>query len=355
MPSGLYVKPDGIIAGTPTRVESKTIKFQVMDSLRNYGTKTLTLATKASASAPSAPTLTSPPDGRDPFPIDSTLVWASSSGATKYHLQVDSVSNSFGAMRYNDSTLTGTTQALTGMSNSKTYYWRVRAGNTVGWSAYSSTWSFTTAAAASNPTLSNDTTYYSNWASDPELPLLVSNTSNRLMIACVYRGSEGKCDSMVWVVSSTRQKLTWVDSVDGNPTRQDVYRMIAPTVGSGTLTAYYAGDSQSAGWIQVWSNIDQTTPLGTAEDSTSGWGTAASVSPTVASGDTVIAAATWSQAGGVSARGAGQTMRQYRMNTSGTPGFVVDTRSASSTTAQFNWTITVSDFNTFGIALKKAP
>ena len=41
-------------------------------------------------------------------------------------------------------TTTGTSMYLSNLSNSTTYYWRVKAGNSEGWSDWSSAWYFTT-------------------------------------------------------------------------------------------------------------------------------------------------------------------------------------------------------------------
>ncbi len=43
-----------------------------------------------------------------------------------------------------DSSLTDTVKAVTGLSNTTTYFWRVKAKNQIGWSLFSSVWGFTT-------------------------------------------------------------------------------------------------------------------------------------------------------------------------------------------------------------------
>jgi len=93
--------------------------------------------------APSAPTLSSPSSGSTNISTSPTLSWNASSGAASYGLQVSS-NSSFSALVYNQSGLTGTSQQVTGLSNSAIYYWRVNATNSAGTSAYSSTWNFTT-------------------------------------------------------------------------------------------------------------------------------------------------------------------------------------------------------------------
>ncbi len=98
---------------------------------------------EAGGTAPLPPTLASPPNGATNVSLLPTLLWNASSGATSYALQV-STNNSFTNFVYNQSGLTGTSQQISGLSNSTTYYWRVNATNNYGTSDWSSVWSFTT-------------------------------------------------------------------------------------------------------------------------------------------------------------------------------------------------------------------
>ena len=50
-----------------------------------------------------------------------------------------------------DSLLTGTSTSVGPLANGTVFYWRVRARNAAGWSAYSTIWSFTTAALVGDP------------------------------------------------------------------------------------------------------------------------------------------------------------------------------------------------------------
>lgn len=63
--------------------------------------------------------------------------------ATSYTLQV-SVNNLFSSFVFNQSGITTTSQQITGLSNSTTYYWRVNGSNNYGTSPWSKTYSFTT-------------------------------------------------------------------------------------------------------------------------------------------------------------------------------------------------------------------
>ena len=82
--------------------------------------------------------------------------WSASTGATGYYLDV-STSNTFSPLLagYNDLSVGNLlTQAVTGLSASTVYYYRVRASNSSGTSSNSTTISVTTAADATAPTVS---------------------------------------------------------------------------------------------------------------------------------------------------------------------------------------------------------
>lgn len=92
---------------------------------------------------PEAPSLASPSDGASGVPTSPTLNWNSSQGADTYHLQV-ATNASFSSPVINQSELSSTSYQASGLDNSSTYYWRVRASNEDGNSSWSAEWSFTT-------------------------------------------------------------------------------------------------------------------------------------------------------------------------------------------------------------------
>jgi hypothetical protein len=98
---------------------------------------------------PAMPTLSSPSAGATGQPTTLTLSWNASPGATKYHVQV-SQSVGFLTTTLDDTTVTGTSRTIGPLTINATYYWRVRAGNAAGWSAFSSSWNFTTVTTASD-------------------------------------------------------------------------------------------------------------------------------------------------------------------------------------------------------------
>jgi hypothetical protein len=92
--------------------------------------------------APTAPTLAEPADGAVNQPTTLMLSWSASRGAEIYRLQV-STSSDFATTVVDDSTITTTSLQVGPLAHNTTYYWRVRAKNIGGTSAYSEIWRFT--------------------------------------------------------------------------------------------------------------------------------------------------------------------------------------------------------------------
>ncbi|MGA2623307.1 MAG: T9SS type A sorting domain-containing protein [Bacteroidota bacterium] len=97
---------------------------------------------------PNAPVLIAPVNGATNQPTTLTLRWNQSAGAAKYYLQVCSASD-FSALVFDDSTLIDTSYHIgptsyNTLAYNTTYYWRVGAGNSAGWSAFSTRFSFMT-------------------------------------------------------------------------------------------------------------------------------------------------------------------------------------------------------------------
>ncbi|MBI5361008.1 MAG: hypothetical protein HZA48_10550 [Planctomycetes bacterium] len=106
-------------------------------------TSTYSFTTIVHKTAPSTPALISPADAETLLPSDPALFWGASTGTTPiaYKIQVD-VSGEFASpVEYS---VSSTWQQLENLSYGMTYYWRVRAENSVGASSWSAPFSFTT-------------------------------------------------------------------------------------------------------------------------------------------------------------------------------------------------------------------
>ncbi len=92
---------------------------------------------------PLSPSLINPLNNSVNQPLTINFRWTKLQIALKYKflLSTDSL---FTNVIINDSLLTDTLRNVSNLNPSTNYYWKVSAGNTAGWSNYSSTWKFTT-------------------------------------------------------------------------------------------------------------------------------------------------------------------------------------------------------------------
>ncbi len=91
------------------------------------------------------PILSSPINNSTGISISPALTWQSVSGADYYRLEVNMQPDFTGTIIFDVDTLSDTSYTITGLMNNSTYYWRVRALNSFGFSSEaSSTFSFTT-------------------------------------------------------------------------------------------------------------------------------------------------------------------------------------------------------------------
>ena len=93
--------------------------------------------------APTTPTLLLPVDGARNVPVTVSLTWIPSTGATSYRIQVAS-NPSFSIIVLDDSIVTTPSRSVGPLVNNALYYWRVRAKNDGGITAFSDPWAFTT-------------------------------------------------------------------------------------------------------------------------------------------------------------------------------------------------------------------
>ncbi len=90
-----------------------------------------------------APTLVSPANNSVGNLTALTLVWNKSASAVNYRVQL-STDSLFSSLIVNDSTLTDSTKAVSGLNPLTNYWWRVNAKNAGGTSAYSTVYKFRT-------------------------------------------------------------------------------------------------------------------------------------------------------------------------------------------------------------------
>ena len=89
------------------------------------------------------PSLIVPANGATTLPFADTLRWNTIGGATSYCMQV-STSSAFATTISNQDSLKDTAALIIGLLNNTTYYWEVRAIDTVRASAWTGAWSFST-------------------------------------------------------------------------------------------------------------------------------------------------------------------------------------------------------------------
>ncbi len=172
-----------------TGLSANTTYFWRVSASNAGGTSAYSSArrfTTLAVAPPAAPTLVSPANGAVGVSTNPSLTWTASSGATSYRLQL-STSSSFATTVRDQSGLTSTTLAVTGLSANTTYFWRVSASNAGGTSAYSLARRFTTLAVAppAAPTLVSPANGAVGVSINPSLTWTASSgaTSYRLQLS----------------------------------------------------------------------------------------------------------------------------------------------------------------------------
>jgi hypothetical protein len=117
---------------------------------------------------PGTPVLVSPANGQTGVSLNPAMMWNSVIGAATYRLQVSTVSN-FATTVFDNGTLTVNSIGIGPLAGSTTYYWRVDATNPSGTSAWSTTWSFTTATVPAAPVLVSPANNATNVSTNPTL------------------------------------------------------------------------------------------------------------------------------------------------------------------------------------------
>lgn len=94
-------------------------------------------------SAPSAPEITNPENGETDVPIPTVLSWSEAEGAIDYELEL-SLSSDFEPVVIHETNIIALSYTNDTLETGQLYFWRVRAQNETGNSAWSSPFSFTT-------------------------------------------------------------------------------------------------------------------------------------------------------------------------------------------------------------------
>lgn len=100
--------------------------------------------TTTTSEVPRAPVLSTPANGAEGVALPPRLTWQAVAGAREYGLQVSTV-ETFATLAFTKG-LTGTSTEVPGLVAGTRYFWRVLAKNAAGYSPWSPTWRFTTAA-----------------------------------------------------------------------------------------------------------------------------------------------------------------------------------------------------------------
>lgn len=233
---------------TPAQVEAGLKQFGAVGRLSGIPSGTtnnllqINFGTVPALPAPGVPSLSSPAANATNISIAPTLSWLASTAASTYNLQVSTSSNlDAGPYVANLTGLTATSRALSGLSNSTIYYWRVSATNSVGTSAWSATRSFTTVAPPGVPTapaLSSPANNATNVSRTPRLSWGTSTNATTYDVE-VANNSSFAAGTVVF----TRTGLT--------------ARNVTVSPALGALTTYYwrVRGKNSAGVAGAWSTF----------------------------------------------------------------------------------------------------
>jgi hypothetical protein len=154
----------GSCGGTPVGTGNNLSVFPTSNTTyygrweNSCGNSTCGSVTITLIAAPATPSLQLPDNGAACQSLSLTCSWNAATDASNYQIQVDD-NNNFSSPVVDQSEISSTQYFVSGLSESTTYYWRVRAANSCGaFGSWSSVRSFTTSAdIPGEPSLTNPT------------------------------------------------------------------------------------------------------------------------------------------------------------------------------------------------------
>jgi hypothetical protein len=135
---------------TVTGLSNNTIYYWRVSANNPLGTSAWSLKYRFTTIIvlPAVPLLSQPVNNAVNQPVSLTMSWGAIAGATSYALQVSTDSTFTSSVIFNQSGLTVTSQAITGLTTNTVFYWRVNATNLAGIGTWSNCSRFTTVLAA---------------------------------------------------------------------------------------------------------------------------------------------------------------------------------------------------------------
>lgn len=175
-----------------------------------------------------------PTHGALDIPISPTVRWNSAAGASSYRLQV-SDDSTFASFLKDTSGVTGTSFAVSGLSNSTKLFWRVNASNAGGTSGWSTVWSFTTVPPA------------------PDVPILASpvNGATNVSLSSALSWSVSSGATSYTVQWSTDSTFVTTSSATTSSAWYDLSQLAVLTKYYWRVHASNAGGTSN--WSTVWS------------------------------------------------------------------------------------------------------
>lgn len=237
---------------------SGTTKTFYVDNLRFAGTGV--------AAPPPAPSLAGPANGAVNVATGPSLTWYASAGAVSYRVQV-STSSAFSTSAVDQSNITQTSFAASGLSKNTTYYWRANATNSGGTSAWSSTFSFATVAASDTTAPTVAITAPTNGSSVSGTVTITANATDNVKVAGVQfqldgtsLGSESTAApyTFVWATSQATNGAHTLSAVArdsaGNKSTASVSITVSNTATPAASNLSVYQDSLLSPWIDAsWS------------------------------------------------------------------------------------------------------